>query len=333
MRIFSAILAACAASIDLRRFLDQRDDVAHAEDAVGEARGMEVLDRVHLLADAEELDRLAGDRAHRKRRAAAPVAVHARQHDAGEADALVELPGEIDRVLAGQRVGDEQHFVRVGGVADLDHLRHQRLVDMGAAGGVEQHDVVALEARGGFRAPRDVDRVLARNDRQRVDADLAGPSTASCSCAAGRFTSSEAISTLRLSRSARRLAILAAVVVLPAPCRPTSMIATGAGALRSIAWDSPPSVSISASWTILTTIWPGLTDLTTAAPTALRARAVDERAHDLERDVRLEQRAPHLAHRGVDVLLREGAAAGQFIQYAGELFGQALEHEMLLSGE
>ena len=46
------------------------------------------------------------------------------------------------------------------------------------------------------------------------------PSTASCSCAAGRFTSSEAISTLRLSRSVRRLAILAAVVVLPAPCRP-----------------------------------------------------------------------------------------------------------------
>ena len=59
----------------------------------------------------------------------------------------------------------------------------------------------------------------------------------------------------------------------------------------------------------------------------LGARAIDERAHDLERDVRLEQRAPDLAHRGVDVLLREGASAGQFIEYAGELFGQALEHE------
>ena len=74
----------------LRRLLDQADDVAHAEDAVGKARGMEILERVHLLADAEKLDRLAGDRAHRQRRAAAPVAVHPGQHDAGEADPLVE---------------------------------------------------------------------------------------------------------------------------------------------------------------------------------------------------------------------------------------------------
>ena len=56
------------------------------------------------------------------------------------------------------------------------------------------------------------------------------------------------------------------------------MIATGAGALRSIACDSPPRVSTSKSWTILTTIWPGLTDLTTAAPTALvRVRSTNER--------------------------------------------------------
>ena len=76
----------------------------------------------------------------------------------------------------------------------------------------------------------------------------------------------------------------------------------------------------------MTTIWPGLIDLTTAAPIGLGAGAVDERAHDFERDVGLEQGAPHLAHRGVDVLLGEGAAAGQLIQYAGELFRQALEH-------
>ena len=56
------------------------------------------------------------------------------------------------------------------------------------------------------------------------------------------------------------------------------MMATGAGALRSIAWLSPPSVSMSKSWTILTTIWPGLTDLTTWAPTALvRVRSTNER--------------------------------------------------------
>ena len=74
---------------------------------------MEILERVHLLAGAEKLDRLAGDGAHRKRRAAAPVAVDAGQHDAGDADAIVEILGEIDGVLAGEAVGNEQDLVRV----------------------------------------------------------------------------------------------------------------------------------------------------------------------------------------------------------------------------
>ena len=66
----------------------------------------------------------------------------------------------------------------------------------------------------------------------------------------------------------RRLAILAVVVVLPEPCRPTIMIGTGAGALRSIGSPCAPSISTSSSWTILTTIWPGVTDLMTSTPTA-----------------------------------------------------------------
>ena len=74
------------------------------------------------------------------------------------ADALVEVLGEIDRVLAGQRVGDEQDLVRPRGRADLRHLRHQGLVDMGAAGGVEQHDVVALQPRRLLGALGDGDR-------------------------------------------------------------------------------------------------------------------------------------------------------------------------------
>src|SRR5206468_11125370 len=84
--------------------------IAHAEDAVRDARGMEFLERVEFFAGADELDRLAGDSAHRQRRAAAAVAVDAREHNAGEADALVEGAGKIYGVLAGQRVGDQQYF-------------------------------------------------------------------------------------------------------------------------------------------------------------------------------------------------------------------------------
>src|SRR5262249_43771438 len=80
--------------------------------------------------------------------------------------------------------------------------------------------------------------------------------------------SSEAMSTLRRPCSTRRLASLAVVVVLPEPCRPTIMIGTGAGALRSTGSPRVPSVSISWSCTIFTTIWPGVTDLMTSTPTA-----------------------------------------------------------------
>ena len=164
---------AFSASIDCGGLLDQRDDVAHAENAVGDAGGMEILQRVHFLAGAEQLDRLAGDGAHGERRAAAPVAVDAGQDDAGDADALVEALGEIDGVLAGQRVGDEQDLVRARGRLDLGHLGHQGFVDMGAPGGVEQHDVIALQARGLFGANGDLHGGLAGDDGQRIDADLA----------------------------------------------------------------------------------------------------------------------------------------------------------------
>jgi len=94
------------------------------------------------------------------------------------------------------------------------------------------------------------------------------PSWRSCSWAAGRRVSSEAIRTFLPWRSVSRLASLPVVVVLPEPWRPTIMITTGAGAFRSIALPSSPSMATSSSWTILTTIWPGLIDFTTAAPTA-----------------------------------------------------------------
>ena len=96
------------------------------------------------------------------------------------------------------------------------------------------------------------------------------PRIASCSIAAGRRVSSEAISTRLPSRSLRRLASFAVVVVLPEPCRPTIRIGAGGEAMRRCPGSpSPLSISISASWTILTTCCPGVTDLVTAWPRAL----------------------------------------------------------------
>ena len=51
---------------------------------------MKLLQRIPFLADADELDRLPRHRAHGKGRAAAAVAVDAREDDPGDADPLVE---------------------------------------------------------------------------------------------------------------------------------------------------------------------------------------------------------------------------------------------------
>ena len=42
---------------------------------------------------------------------------------------LVEGAGGVDRVLAGQRIGNEEHFMGIDGTRDLRRLVHQRLVD------------------------------------------------------------------------------------------------------------------------------------------------------------------------------------------------------------
>ena len=80
-----------------------------------------------------------------------------------------------------------------------------------------------------------------------VSTPVCSPSCFNCSWAAGRRVSSEAIRTFFRSRFDSRLAILPVVVVLPEPCRPTIMMTTGAGALRSIVTPSEPSISTSSS--------------------------------------------------------------------------------------
>jgi len=62
--------------------------------------------------------------------------------------------------------------MRIGVGLDVRHLLHQRLIDMRAAGGVEQHDIVAFNARLLHRAAGDLHRRLIGDDRQGVDFDL-----------------------------------------------------------------------------------------------------------------------------------------------------------------
>ena len=126
---------------------------------------------VELLAGRGELDRLAGDRLDAERRAAARVAVELRQDHAVERDPLVEGLGDVDRLLAGHRVEDEQDVVRLRLVADALELVHQLVVELEAARGVDDHRVELRCARALDAAARRLDRVgrVGAEDR---DADL-----------------------------------------------------------------------------------------------------------------------------------------------------------------
>ena len=103
--------------------LDEREDVAHAQNAVGRAVRMERFERVEFLAHADELQRLAGDVADRKRRAAARVAIHLGQDHAGDAQPLVEFVGRFHGVLPGHGVGHEQDLDRVELLLELAAAR------------------------------------------------------------------------------------------------------------------------------------------------------------------------------------------------------------------
>ena len=137
--------------------------------------------------------------------------------------------------------------------------------------------------------------------------------------------SSEAISTLRLSRWVRRRASFAVVVVLPEPCRPTIMIATGGTALRSMVWPSEPEGGDQLVMDDLDHHLAGSDRLDDGGTDRLFADAIGKASDDVERDVGFEQRAAHLAHRGVDIGLRERTAPRQPIENATKLFRQIVE--------
>ena len=266
-----------------------------------------------------------------KRRAAARVAVDPGQHDAGDAGALAKGLGDIDRVLTGHRIGDEQGLVRRRDLAHRRDFEHQLLVDVEPPGGVEDDDVVALGAPGLQRPPGDRDRPLARHDRQRSDADLAAEHApvAPAPPAAARRARRAAPSCGSALLS--RLAIFAAVVVLPEPCSPTSMTATGGGAFRSMPLVLAPRLA--AAEHLDEMVVDDLDDHLRRRHRAqhlLTERLLADRGDKVpdhrQRHIGLEQRDADLAHRGPDIVLGQRAVAAQPVEDVAEAIAQAVEH-------
>ncbi len=139
---------------------DQRKHIAHAENALGHAIGIERFERVVLFAHADKLYRLADDLLNREGRAAARIAVHLGQDHAGYPDAPVELFRRSDGILSGHCVGDKKDFDRMGFALDADQLFHQLIVDVQASGGINQQRVVTNIACVLQSCPRQFQRVV-----------------------------------------------------------------------------------------------------------------------------------------------------------------------------
>ena len=246
-------------------------------------------------------------------------------------DLVGEALGDVDRVLAGQRVDDEQDLVRAGRPRRPPSSRPSA---PGRRGGGRR---CRASAR---RSPAASRRCSARRAIStggwpatigRVATSACWPSTASCSCAAGRLTSSDAISTFLRSFS----------------LQPLGELGGGGRLARALQADhhdhrrrrrppssspasSPPSISTSASLTILTTCWPGVTERSTCWPTAFSVTLSTKVRDHRQRDVGLEQGDPHLAHRLAHVRLAQRAAAAQPVEDAAQTIAKAFEHRPLL---
>ena len=143
-------------------------------------------------------------------------------------------------------------------------------------------------------------------------------STASCSCAAGRCTSSEASSAFWRSRVLRRSASLAVVVVLPEPCRPTISTTRGGApaSARSLA-----CAAEQLDQAVVDDLDHHLAGRD--APQHLLAdRALadpgDEVLDHRQRDVGLEQRDADVAQRRLDVALAQRAAPLEAVEHGAE---------------
>ena len=142
--------------------LDERHDIAHAEDAPGHALRVEGLQGVEFLADADEDNGLAGYLPNRQGRATAGVAVGLGQYDTGQIERSTEGLGGIQCVLTGHSVDDEQPLMRANGPIDGADFVHQFGIHVQPARRIDNQHVEHAKASRLECTLRDRHRVTRR---------------------------------------------------------------------------------------------------------------------------------------------------------------------------
>ena len=271
----------------------------------------------------EELDRDAGDGRDRERRAAAGIAVDLGQDQAGDRHGRGERLGDGDGLLAGHRVDDEERLDRLDRGVDGGDLGHQRLVEREPAGGVEDHDVADLALGRLDAAADDVDD--RGPDGRAVDRDVEALAERLELVGGGR--------SVRVGGDEQRPATLLDDVSRELGGRGRLARALQAdhrddrGVARqvegAVAGRQERDQLVVDDLDDLLAGRQALEDLVADGPLA---DAGDEVLDDLEVDVGLEQREPHVAHGGIDVGLADPAPAGQAAERLAKPLAEGVEH-------
>ena len=163
-----------ASAASTLHLLDERNDIAHAEDAPGHALGIEGLQGVELFADTHEDDGFTRDLPNRQRRTTPRIAIGLGQHDTGQIERPAEGLGGIQCVLTGHGIDDEQPLVRADGPIDGADFVHQFGIHVQTTRRIDdQHVEHAKSSR--LEGPlRDRHRVARRIGRMERRTDLLG---------------------------------------------------------------------------------------------------------------------------------------------------------------
>ncbi len=133
---------------------------------------MEGVQCLGFLTHPQELDRLAGDGAHRQRGATTGVSIHLGQDHAGERQRLAKRLRRVGRILTGHGIDHEQGFHRLGDPVQFSDLGHHGLVDRQTARGIHNQHIAETDAGMLHGGASDVHRRLLSLAGKEVDADL-----------------------------------------------------------------------------------------------------------------------------------------------------------------
>ena len=273
---------------------------------------MEQLDAVQLFAGAGEFDWLAGDGPHGQRRAAAGIRVQLRHEDAVDPKLLVEARRRVHGVLTGHRVQEEHDLRGLHRGLDVAQLRHQRVVDVQTAGGVDEHHVVAVGLRVLDAGFGDLDGV-ALPHLEDGDADLL----------AHDLQLRDGGGTVHVAGHQQRPL---AVLLLVEACQ-LGAVGRFTGALQTHQHDDRGRLGgdfdllVGTAHQIPQLVVDDLEDLLRRGQALQHIRAGgllgdarDEVARHAVVDVGVEERRAHLAHDLLDIRLRQPAAALQLLE-------------------